>query len=147
LEGNLVKYHCELYPEVNIGRTTVRKILYTDYKLARSITICSEVLQLSRLRKSILLSMGIKIPKSMTEVYNGVIENGFDWNVIYKTRGYWIPNQYGTKEIPFISSVDILRMATGDYIPYFMDKDKKVLKEYKQSLDIMENEFSKRHIS
>ena len=49
---------------------------------------------------------------------------GYDWNVLLETRGYWTPNQY-EHPIPFLSTVDLLKMRVGKYTPYWLKSNTK----------------------
>lgn len=121
LEGNNVNYHLELYPEVNLMRTTVRSKINSDAKLRRALNITAELLQLEifhpHLRDQGLLCK----PK---ELYEDIKKLGYDWNELLETRGYWTLDQYKNK-VPFLSTVDLLKMRKGEYTPYFMDSKKK----------------------
>ncbi len=58
------------------------------------------------------------------ELYDDLKAKGFDWDVLLNTRGYWTylddPNP-----LPFLSTMDLLRMRTGEYFPYWMDEKTK----------------------
>lgn len=126
LEGSNVSYHLDIYPDVNLSRTTVRNKLNKDKRLRRAVNITAELHQLkifqAQALKDILCS-----PK---ELYEDIKKLGYDWNILLDTRGYWTLDQYDNK-VPFLSTVDLLRMRKGLYHPYFLDKDKKLLNKYK----------------
>ena len=128
LSGNNVNYHLDLYPDCNLTRTTIRSKLNTDKLLARAVNITAELYQLG-VYKSGSLS-GEDLLCTPAELYEDIKKLGYDWNILLNTRGYWTVDQYKNK-LPFLSTVDLLRMRKGLYHPYFLDDNKQLKKEYK----------------
>ena len=126
LEGSNISYHLDIYPEVNISRTTVRNKINKDSKLRRAINITAELHQL-KIFHQMQLRDYFCTPK---ELYEDIKKLGYDWNVLLNTRGYWTLDQYDNK-VPFLSTIDLLKMRKNEYHPYFLDKDKKLLNKYK----------------
>ena len=126
LDGNNVNYHLDLYPDVNLTRTTVRTKLKNDARLRRAVNITAELLQLPTYHISIRDSGILCSPK---ELYEDIKKLGYDWDVLLDTRGYWTLDQYDNK-VPFLSTVDLLRMRKGLYHPYFLDDKKQLKKKY-----------------
>lgn len=126
LDGSNIAYHLDLYPTVNLSRTTVRSKLNTDSKLRRAVNITAELHQLKIFQTQ--YKDYFCTPK---ELYEDLKKLGYDWDILLDTRGYWTINQYDNK-IPFLSTIDLLKMRKGEYHPYFLDKDKKVLPKYKK---------------
>lgn len=120
LEGNLQNYHLDLYPEVNLSRTTIRSKLNSDAKLRRAVNITAEMLQLPMFHREIRESGVMCTPK---ELYEDIKNLGYNWDELLETRGYWTIDQYDNK-IPYLSTVDLLKMRKGLYVPYWY-KDKK----------------------
>ena len=116
LEGNNVRYHCVLYPEVTITRPIVRKLLREDPLLCRAIELCAQLLQL-HIFKPELNREGLLC--SPTELYEDLKKKGYDWNKLLDTRGYWTLDQYDHAK-PFLSIVDLLKMRKDQYKPYWM---------------------------
>ena len=123
LEGNLQNYNIVLLPEVKLSRTTVRRKLDDNYKLRRAVNILAEILQFRDL-KPIALARG-DVNCSPEELYNDLKAQGYDWNVLLETRGWYCPNNDDPKLIPFLSSIDLLRMRKGLYFPFWMDPETK----------------------
>lgn len=119
LEGSLTNYHLDLLPDVNLSRTTVRSKLDTDSRLRRAVNITAEMLQLEIFHPFITTEELKCTPK---ELYEDIKKLGYDWNQILDTRGYWLIDQY-SNPVPFLSTVDLLKMRKGRYKPYFI-KDK-----------------------
>ena len=57
------------------------------------------------------------------ELYEDIKKLGYDWNELLDTRGYWTLDQYKNK-VPFLSTVDLLKMRKGIYKPYFIKNPK-----------------------
>lgn len=126
LEGSVQNYHLDLLPSVNLSRTTVRSKLDNDPKLRRAVNITSELLQCKVFMPHLSVEGLICTPK---ELYEDIKKLGYDWDILLNTRGYWTIDQY-TNKVPFLSTIDLLRMRKGLYEPYFLDKDKKLKGQY-----------------
>ncbi len=127
LGGNVQNYFLDLLPDVKLSRTTVRGKLDTNSQLRRAMNITSEMCQMKYLWHD--LSEGLMCtPK---ELRDDLIKAGYDWDVLLNTRGWWTYNN-DKHEIPFLSTMDLLKMRKGEYHPYWLDsKDKKtILKEF-----------------
>lgn len=119
LSGTLQHYSLDLYPDVKIQRTTVRSRIDSDSRLRRAINITSEMLQMKQYWHNV--DEYLCTPK---ELYEDLKKMGYDWDVLLDTRGWWtIKNEM--HPIPFLSTMDLLKMRKGEYTPYWMDKDKK----------------------
>ena len=120
LSGNNVHYNLDLYPDVSLSRTTIRNKIDSDPRLRRAINITSELLQLSIFNPELETQGLMCTPK---ELYEDIKKLGYDWNVLLDTRGYWTIDQY-TNKVPFLSTVDLLKMRKGLYTPYFLKDNK-----------------------
>jgi hypothetical protein len=116
LGGNLMNYHLELYPDVNLSRTTIRSKLDQDPLLCRAMEITSELCQIKNLWHD--LPKGLF--KTPLEIRTKLTELGYDWNILLSTRGYWVfEGSNHPKE--FLSTMDLMRMAGQTYHPYWYD--------------------------
>ena len=127
LTGNNVHYQIALLPEVTLNRNNVRENIDKNNKLRRAINITSELLQLNIFHNVRLDTEGINCTPE--ELYKDIKELGYDWDVLLNTRGYWVIDQYENK-IPYLNTIDLLRMRKGTYFPYFLNDDKTLKKEY-----------------
>lgn len=116
IEGTNINYFLSLLPEVKLSRTTVRGKLDSDAKLRRAVNITSEMCQMSYLYRA--LPDGLMCtPK---QLYEDLKAKGYDWDVLLSTRGWWtIDND--KHPIPYLSTMDLLRMRRGHYHPYWME--------------------------
>lgn len=128
IEGNDQNYSLCLYPDVKLSRTTVRAKVSEDVKLQRAIGICSEMLQMQ-----VLWRMPDHYMMTPQELKKAIEDRGYDWDMILNTREYWVfveDEPYESR--PELNTWDIIRMAVGDYHPYWLkeipsknkDKDK-----------------------
>lgn len=117
IEGNDRNYFMTLYPDVNLSRTTVRKKIDNDPLLRRAINITAEMKQLELYHPVYLSNNDLMCtPK---ELYEDLKAMGYDWKELLQTRGYWLIDQYENK-VPFLSTIDLLKMRKGLYKPYWM---------------------------
>jgi hypothetical protein len=128
ISGSNIHYNLDILPEVSLSRTTVRKKIDQDKKLRRAINITADLLQLgvfhSRLEREGLLC-------TPAELYKDIKDLGYDWDYILShTRSYWTIDQYDN-EVPFLSTIDLLKMRKGEYLPYFLNEDKSIKDKYK----------------
>jgi hypothetical protein len=130
MEGSNVSYSLSLRPDVKLGRTTVRSKIDADPKLRRALNITSEMCQMSYLWHTLQEGL-LCTPK---ELYDDLKELGYDWDVLLESRGWWTHMLGEKDELPFLSTMDLLRMRKGLYHPYWLEDDKKTVKvEYRQS--------------
>lgn len=119
--GSAQNYFMILYPDAKLQRTNVRTKLDTDPKLCRAVNITSELLQITHFWRHLIDPSLICTPE---ELYNDIKELGYDWDVLLDTRGWYALNQYD-HPIPFLSTIDLLKMRKGLYHPYWMEPKKK----------------------
>ena len=121
-EGNMQNYSLALIPDVKLSRTAVRNKLDGNYLLRRAVNITSEMCQMNDLWHHLDADL-LCSPK---QLYDDLITQGYDWNILLRTRGWWCLE--GTSDIPFLSTMDLLRMRKGLYFPYWLEEDKKTIK-------------------
>ena len=120
ISGNNTTYYLDLYPDVKLMRTTVRQKINSDTKLQRALNITSEMAQIFQ-----YMRVEKKYICNPAELYQGIKDRGYDWDMILSnTRGWWTLEGQWT-EIPFLSTMDLLKMRVGDYIPYWMSEEEK----------------------
>lgn len=128
LGGNVQNYHLELYPNVALSRTTVRRKLDSDKRLARAMNITSEMLQMKHYWPTLDMSL-FCTPKELRDDLTAI---GYDVDKLLDTRGWWTVNN-DSHPVPFLSTMDLMRMRKGLYVPYWMPgEDKAKLKLPKQ---------------
>lgn len=114
LEGSLQNYNLVLLPEVKLSRTTIRSKIDENAELRRALNITSELCQMHHFYRH--LKDKLMTP---TELYEGVKKQGYDWKMILnETRGWWTVND-DKHPLKFLSTMDLIEMARGEYIPYW----------------------------
>jgi hypothetical protein len=120
LVGNAKNYSLALVPDVSLSRTTVRNIIDTNCKIRRALEIMSELVQIRQLWPK----LDNNLMCSAIELYSDIVKEGYSWDVLLNTRGYWVFRENDNKELPYLSTMDLLRMRKGLYKPYFLNEDK-----------------------
>ena len=121
IDGSMTNYHLDLLPDMNLSRTTIRRKIDENANLRRALNISSEMLQLGTFHPQYISNGLLCTPK---ELYDDLKAMGYDWDILLNTRGFWIPDQYTKDVIPFLSTIDLLKMRKGEYVPYWYDKSK-----------------------
>ncbi len=115
LGGTWLNLH--LLPDVKISRTTINAKIAAEARLTRALEITTaimiQIITGNREFKADFAKIG-----GLPQLYQAIIDKGYDWEEIYQTRDWWAENHY-TNEVKYLSAWDIVRMATGDYIPYW----------------------------
>ena len=124
IEGSNISYNLVIYPEVKLSRTTVRGKIDSDPKLRRALNIMAEMCQMEEYWRGDDLKY-LCTPK---ELLDGLVANGYDMNMILsETRSWWCLNP--KHRLKFLSTLDILKMAKGEYHPYWLEEDKRNIKK------------------
>ena len=122
-DGNKAKgkpnFRLDLYPSVNMTRKSIRGLMENDARLQRAMNITAEMCMMRNLWHD--LPEGLLC--SPKELYDDIKAMGYDWDLLLDTRGFWLPleEQGVYKDIPFLSTMDLLNMRAGTYRPYWYD--------------------------
>lgn len=122
-KGNSAKgatnFRLDLLPEVNLTRRSIRDKIDEDKQLQRALTFSSELQQIRELWTNVEPELFCK-PK---ELYEDLTALGYDWKLLFNTRGYWIYKEDETEDtLPFLSTMDLMKMRVGLYHPYWYPK-------------------------
>ena len=124
ISGTLQHYNLDLYPDVKLSRTTVRSKIDSDPKLCRALNITSELCQMHQYWHH----MDDGILCTAKELYDDLKAKGFDWDyILSNTRGWYCLNNE-KHPVKFLSTMDLLNMRRGTYLPYWMNEDKSIKK-------------------
>jgi hypothetical protein len=117
LAGNDTNYNLVLCPDIKLSRTKVRTKIDESAPLRRALNISMELMQMQRMMPE-LRNQGLLC--SAEELFQGVKEKGYDWDMILGgTRGWWTLNN-DTHPVKYLSTLDLLRMRKDKYKPYWM---------------------------
>lgn len=122
LGGHDKRYFLELVPDIALQRTTVRGKIDSEPTLRRALEISSELCQMKNMWHY-LPDGFVCTPK---ELYESLKAKGYDWEVLFNTRGYWMYEEQVKKDtLPYLSTMDLLNMYHGTYEPWWYNKKKK----------------------
>lgn len=110
LGGDNTNYYLELRPDTKLSRTTIRGICKNDPLVARAMAITAELCQIKFMKPEhadVLMS-----PK---QLWKTLVEMGYDWDKLLDTRGYWVFEEAKAEAKPFLSTLDLLNMASGKF--------------------------------
>lgn len=116
-------YNLALYPDCHITRNTIRDKIDNDQKLCNAIRYTSEMQQMQIFHVDLWTEYGVE----PTELYASLKAKGYDWDLLLSCRPWWALNN-DVHPVPFLSTMDLLRMHKGEYHPYWMTEDKKGIK-------------------
>lgn len=116
-------FELDLLPGVNVRRTTVRKVIDENVQLRRALNLTSEICQIENYHEG----MKGNLP-SMKDIRSKLTADGYDWDVLLNTRGWWTFNN-DKQKTPFLSSMDLVEMYNGNYEPFWLSKDKKSIRK------------------
>lgn len=120
LEGSIQNYTLAFCPDIALSRTAVRRKIAMHPELRRGLNLASEMLQITYLWHDVRHEY-LCTPQ---ELYADLKAMGYDWAILLNTREWWAPKGVH-EDIPFLSTMDFLRMRTGEYIPYWFTPEQK----------------------
>lgn len=111
LGSNKTTFACSIYPEAKMTRNTCREKIDSDYRLRRALETTHELRQMHQVYPD-LYAQWLCSPE---ELYEDLKAKGYDWHKMLATRGYPVSDeQEATEEYPELSTLDMLRLRTGD---------------------------------
>lgn len=120
LVGNNTTYALALVPDVKLSRTTVRGKIDELPELRRGLEFTSELLQI----KTLWAELNDDLMCTPEQLYQDIAAMGYQWPTLLNTRGWWVFRVSEAKNLPYLSTLDLLRMRKGLYHPYFLNEDK-----------------------
>jgi hypothetical protein len=138
LEGNVQNYVLALCPEIKLSRTTVRGKIDKHPELRRALNICAELCQITDLWHH----MDQRLLCTPKQLYDDLKARGYDWEILLNTRGYWVSQDKEAEEPPFLSTMDLLLMRAGIYVPYWYSKELLAKVNTKLSPNFVPNEIA-----
>lgn len=121
LVGSNSNFATALLPDVKLTRVNVRAKIDDNPMLRTALALTADLLQIQ-------MEWGSTFPEGFwcdaETLYDDIIAKGYDWEVLLNTRQYWTFDQY-TNPIPYLSTMDLLYMREGSYVPYWLEDAKK----------------------
>ena len=119
--GNSAKgkpnYRVDLCPDISLNRKNIRGKIETSPELQRALAFTSELCQITYIWHHVEEDL-LCTPK---ELYEDLKKIGYDWSILLNTRGYWAFEE-DNNPLPFLSTMDLLKMRAGLYHPYWYPK-------------------------
>lgn len=117
------KVSMDLYPSCKFSRKTLRQTVKEDPKLLKALEWTCD------LRQGLDEFAIDDIYMEPAELYQAMIDRGYDWEDFYCTRNWMAIDQYSKKLPPYCSVFDLLEFARGIKKPYwFTEKQKEKIK-------------------
>ena len=124
LVGDNTNYRHAMCPDIPLSRTAVYGKIEKHPELRRALNISAELLQKIMLWRKLSIEYICTPEQLKTDLE--AIGYDFDW-ILKNTRGWWAPVGVHT-DLKFCSTMDMLKMRTGEYVPYWMpEADRKKL--------------------
>jgi len=115
-------YAFDLAPEITWRNTTLLKTLEENPKLNRVLEILYGLKYEFYVSHNPLFVDRYCTPK---ELYQDLIDMGYDWDILLDTRYWWTHLESEDQFAPQISTLDLLRMRKGEYIPFWFTEEQK----------------------
>ena len=140
LSGTLQNYTLDLVPEIKLSRTTIRSKIDQYPEIRRALNITAELCQMRNLWRN----LDPELYCTPKELYDNLLAQGYNWSLLLKSRGWWTLEN-DKQPIPFLSTMDLLRMAAttrapkitgGVYFPYWLNADKSPKKQWLHLLSV-----------
>lgn len=125
LQGNNVTYALNLVPDINLSRTTVRAKIDENANLRRALEITYDLQQM----KTLWDTLPYELMCTPEELYNDLITLGYDWGILLNTRGWWCFKESDKDNLPYLSTMDLLKMRKGMYHPFWLEDDKRTFRK------------------
>jgi len=99
----------------NIYEEDIQKKIENDYRAKRALELLADLRQhlvdrLTDLQDYFGIDGYLTDPD---EIYKAIIDNGYSWDEILDTRGWWSLDQYNKKLPNYLSIYGLLEMANG----------------------------------
>lgn len=112
----------DLAPDVHWRNTTLQKAIEDNPKLIRVLEI------LYGMKYEFYVTHNPKFLDyycTPAELYQDLTDMGYDWDTLLDTRGWWTHTENEKKFKPFLSTLDLLRMRKGEYVPFWFNKEQR----------------------
>lgn len=115
----------DLYPSgESFTKNTLREKMAADPLLRRAIELTASMKMIFVCERD---DDWVHLEMTPKECFDKITERGYDMNVILHTIGWWQPLELRDKSRPDMSVLDLLRIANGDWKPFWYDSLKKHL--------------------
>lgn len=122
LVGNVSarSHSCVLYPSANFGRKDIRIKAESDYKLCRALELTAQYRYIQANWN--LAGLPFDFTQSLEQVYDKLIANGVDMDVVLESTGYWNYRETSRKHMTLFDVMELTLPKQEEDAP---KKDKK----------------------
>lgn len=113
-------FSSEFLPELKLQRTELRQKIRENPKLERAWLIAAEMFWEFHYN----LNVDDTLTCTPAQLYQEIKNMGYDWDLLLDTR-YWFMTIEDGENMPYLSTMDLLRMRVGRYHPYWYPKSRK----------------------
>lgn len=137
--GNDQHYALALTPDIKMRRTTVRTVFRENPKVIRAALILMEMCFMFRYTGGEYANYEC----TPEELYTDLKNMGYDWDLLLDTRFWFAPVDSPDYKIPYISTMDLLKMRNGEYHPYWYPVKQKDLNTMKVDANVTDSKSTK----
>lgn len=118
--GDNTNYALALTPTLKVSRTTIRQTFRDNYAMINAARVLMEMHWMF----TYWTDFDFDLVCEPTQLYEDIKKLGYDWDILLNTR-YWHMSIEEGKDIPFLSTKDLLEMRLGRYHPHWYPKTRK----------------------
>lgn len=123
--GNLQNYTFQFTPEIKVQRTNLRQKFRENYSMQVGVYhLMNMHWMITRWDES---KLPVKYHCTPEELYNTLKDKGYDWDLLLKTRFFHGERNDGKDHVPYLSTIDLLKMRVDEYHPYWYPVKQKEL--------------------
>jgi len=124
VSGSNLSFWMDLYPDVKLRKSTIRELAEEDKRLGKAIEFTAF------LRAMMKYQPGFKhLYDTPENIYKNIVDQRYDMNTLLESRSWWTIDQYTDEVPPYLSIFDLLEVAKGLKIPYWLEDDKVTVKK------------------
>lgn len=113
-------YSLALTPDLKVQRTTIRQTFRQNYAMQNAARVLMEMHWMF----TYWTDFDFDLVCEPVQLYEDIKKLGYDWDLLLNTRYWFMPIEDG-KDIPFLSTMDLLNIRAGRYHPYWYPKSRK----------------------
>lgn len=120
LVGDNTNYALALTPHLKVNRNTIRQTFRDNYSMVLAARILVDMYWMF----TYWTDFDFDLVCEPAQLYEDIKKLGYDWDLLLSTR-FWGMSVEEGKDIPYLSTMDLLLMRVGKYHPYWYPKTRK----------------------
>lgn len=134
--GSLQNYALALTPKIRMQRTTIRTIFREQPTTVTAVRVLMEMCYMFKYDAN----RYTEYECTPDELYQSLVDLGYDWDLLLNSRFWFTPIDSPEYKIPYLSTMDLLKMRKGEYHPYWYPIAQKDLKTLEGKIDVPKTE-------